>query len=89
MVTAVTGTDITVSTTSQSGSSGTGTIKLDGNTKYTTAQAATSAALIVNKCVAATGTADTSGNFAATALAITDPGANGCGLGGRPGGANG
>jgi hypothetical protein len=43
----------------------------------------------VNKCVAATGTADSSGNFAATALAVTDPGANGCGLGGRPGGANG
>lgn len=89
IVTAVTGTDITVSTTSQTGSSGPGTIKLDASTKYTTEQAATAAALVVNKCVAATGTADNSGNFAATALSITDPGANGCGLGGRPGGANG
>ncbi|MDQ1583946.1 MAG: hypothetical protein QOF36_2000 [Microbacteriaceae bacterium] len=89
LVTAVTSTDITVSTTSQSGSASTGTIKLDGSTTYTTEQPATAAALVVNKCVAATGTADNSGNFAATALAITDPGANGCGLGGRPGGTNG
>lgn len=89
MVTAVTSSAITVSTTSQTGGSSTGTIKLDGSTTYTIAQAATSAALVVNKCVAATGTADSSGNFAATALAVTDPGANGCGLGGRPGGANG
>jgi hypothetical protein len=88
-VTAVTSTDITVSTTSPTGSASTGTIKLDGSTKYTTEQAATAAALVVNQCVVAGGTADNSGNFAATSLSVSAPGANGCGLGGRPGGANG
>jgi hypothetical protein len=88
-VTAVTGTVITVSTTSQSGTATTAKITLDGSTKYTTAQAATSAALVVNKCVVATGKADTSGNFAATSIAVSDPGANGCSLGGRPGATNG
>jgi hypothetical protein len=83
-VTAVTGTTITVSTTSQSGSK----ITLDGSTKYTKSQAATSAALVVNECVIAAGKADTSGNFAATSLAVSDPGANGCSLGGRPGAGN-
>jgi hypothetical protein len=89
LVTAVTSTDVSVSTKTQTGSASTGTIKLDGSTKFTTTQPATAAALVVNECVFAAGTADTAGNFAATSLAVSDPGANGCGMGGRPGGANG
>jgi hypothetical protein len=89
LVTAVTSTDVTVSTKTQTGSASTGSIKLDGSTKFTTSQPATAAALVVNECVLAAGTADSAGNFAATSLAVSDPGANGCGMGGRPGGANG
>jgi hypothetical protein len=87
MVTAVSGTTITVSTTSASGSASTGKITVDGATTYTVAQSATSAALVVNQCVAATGKADSSGNFAATTLAVSAPGASGCVQRGRPGGA--
>ncbi|MFF1876371.1 hypothetical protein [Leifsonia sp. NPDC058230] len=89
LVTAVTSTDVTVSTTAQGGSASTGTIALDGSTKFTVTRPATAAALVVNECIFASGTADSSGGFAATSIAVTDPGANGCGLGGRPGAANG
>jgi hypothetical protein len=86
-VTAVSGSAITVATT-RGGSATTATITLDGSTKYTKSQAATPAALVVNKCVVAAGKADTAGNFAATSLAVSDPGANGCSLGGRPAAGN-
>jgi hypothetical protein len=87
MVTAVSGSTITVSTTSPSGGSSTGKITVDGSTTFTIAKPATTAALVVNQCVAAAGKSDSSGNFAATTLAVTTPGANGCVQRGRPGGA--
>jgi hypothetical protein len=86
-VTAVSGSTITVSTTSASGSASTGKITTDGSTTYTIAQPATTAALVVNQCVSAAGKSDSSGNFAATTLAVSAPGANGCVQRGRPGGA--
>jgi hypothetical protein len=50
--------------------------------------AATSAAAAVGKCAAAFGKADSSGTVAATSIAISTPGPNGClrgfgGFGGR------
>jgi hypothetical protein len=85
-VTAVTATAITVSTTSRSGAPSTEKIIIGSATAYTSTVAATAAALVVNQCVTARGSTDTSGNVAATSLTVSTPGASGCTSGfARPG----
>jgi hypothetical protein len=91
MVTAVSGTAIAVSTTSQAGKATTSKITVGSDTKYTATATATSAALVVNRCVTAMGKTNTSGDLAATNLVVSTAGASGCdaGCGGRQGGATG
>lgn len=90
LVTAVDGSTITVTSTAQDGTTSTKTVTVDDSTTYTTTQAATADALTAGRCVMASGTADSSGGYAATALVVSDKGADGCTQagpgGGRPGG---
>jgi phosphoribosylformylglycinamidine (FGAM) synthase-like enzyme len=63
------------------------TVTLGSSTTVTSIQPATSAAAVVGKCAAAIGKADSTGTVAATSIAISSPGPNGCQAGfGGPGG---
>jgi hypothetical protein len=62
------------------------TVTLAASTTYTQTATVTSTALKVGECVSATGKADSSGTVAATRIALSTAGPNGCttGLGRRP-----
>ncbi|MGI8664768.1 MAG: hypothetical protein ACR2N4_01845 [Jatrophihabitans sp.] len=64
----------------------TDTVTLTSSTTYTETGTATSAALKVGECVTATGKADSTGAVAATRIALSTAGPNGCssGFGRRP-----
>ena len=88
-VTAVDGTTITVSTTSPDGTSATEDVLVDHATAYAVEQDGTAADVVVGQCVTAQGETDDSGALAATTLAVSAPGDDGCtvaGRGGFPGG---
>lgn len=55
------------------------TVTVDGSTTYSTTKPATSSALVVGKCVTATGTADDTGTIAATRMAVSAPENGQCG----------
>jgi hypothetical protein len=95
-VTAATAGAITVATTTRGGSTTTQSVGLDAKTVVTVTVDVTAAAIADGLCVRATGAADTAGGFAATALTLSDPAADGTctqggggfgsrGFGGRPG----
>lgn len=91
LVTAVDGSTITVQQIGED-SSTTGTVTVDGSTTYTTTVTADSSAIAVGLCVTAIGEADSSGQVAATSLALSEAGDSGCSTGfggGMPGGGRG
>jgi len=103
-VTGVSGDTITVERTVPAGATdGTGassaptssttTVTVNASTTYEVEKAADSSALAVGLCMTARGTADTSGGYAATSIALSPKGANGCstatGRGGFRGGQSG
>jgi hypothetical protein len=90
-VLSVAGGTLTVQGTNRStGTSTTYTISTTGATTVTTTAATTSAALKVGECVSANGPADSTGTVAATRIALSTPGPNGCTTGfGRFGGGTG
>ncbi|MDQ1720290.1 MAG: hypothetical protein QOI26_24, partial [Pseudonocardiales bacterium] len=67
----------------------TDTVTLTPSTTYTETGAAASTALQVGECVTATGTANSTGTVAASRIALSAAGPNGCSIGfGRRPGAN-
>ncbi|WP_417562076.1 hypothetical protein [Microbacterium sp.] len=77
-VTAVTATQLTVSTEARgTASAGPRTVAIDSSTKVTTTVAGTTSDLAVGKCVTATGTSDTSGGFDAKALTVSPASSDG------------
>ncbi|WP_290802960.1 hypothetical protein [Herbiconiux sp.] len=88
LVTAVSGTTITVQTTSADGTTSTTDVTVDGTTTYSTTKTADASALVVGACVLAQGESDSSGTVAATSLAVSEAGDSGCstGFGAGPGG---
>ncbi|MFI2754477.1 hypothetical protein ACGIF2_13690 [Cellulomonas sp. P22] len=88
LVTAVDGTTLTLTTTTQDGTAATATVTVDDATTYTTTSAADSTAAVVGLCATARGEADSSGQVAATSITVSDPGDDGCtsGFGGMMGG---
>ncbi|MGD8195458.1 hypothetical protein ACEXQB_013285 [Herbiconiux sp. P18] len=100
LVTAVSGDTITVDATSADGSTESSEITLDGSTVVTKTETADASALTVGACVTAMGDSDDSGTMAATALAVSTAGDDGCstrsgfggmggpGAGGGAGGSN-
>jgi len=88
-VTAVSGDTITVESSiptaaangdaaSSAPTSSTTTVTVDSSTTYQVEQEADASALAVGLCVTARGTADTSGGYAATSVALSPKGENGC-----------
>ena len=97
-VAAVSGDVITVSSarrarTSTSSSAAptttTDTVQVTGSTTFRQTVTATSAALVVGRCVTAEGTSDSTGAVAATRIAVSEAGAQGCTQFGRFGGRGG
>jgi hypothetical protein len=92
-VTAVSGTGFTVQQTNpQTGATTDVQVTVAGSTTYTKAESASASALKTGDCVTANGQTDSTGAVTATTIAISQPGPNGCTVGGgRPlsGGANG
>lgn len=85
-VTAVNGSTITIDAVSMDGETSSKDVTVDDSTVFTKTEDATSDALAVGKCVVAMG--DYSGEqYAATSLAVSDAGEDGCsaGFGGGPG----
>ncbi len=78
LVTAVDGDTITVQTTGQDGATASSTVTVDAATAFTVEQSAKSSALATGLCATVRGTADTSGGYAATSVALTPKGDNGC-----------
>ena len=91
LVTAVSGSTITVETTDADGASSSTEIAVDDSTSYTSTVTADSSALVVGACVTAQGEADDSGAGSATSLTISEADENGCstGFGGAQGGPGG
>jgi len=95
VVTAVSGSTLTVETTDQDGGTSTAEVAVGSGTTVTTTTGATAADLAVGLCVTAQGTADDSGGYDAMSLTLSDPDTEGnCstgfrGMGGRPGGQGG
>ncbi|MFI5060824.1 MAG: DUF5666 domain-containing protein [Actinomycetales bacterium] len=90
LVTAVSGSTITVSVKNSSGAASSKEVTTSSSTAYTLTSSATSAALSVGRCAAVRGATGTSGAVAATSVTVSDPGANGCSAGfGRGGGRGG
>ena len=92
LVTAVTATSITIESTDADGAVASETVTVDDTTSYTTTSASDSSAVAVGLCATAQGEADDSGSFAATAVALSIAGDDGCvsalaGPAGRMGGA--
>lgn len=83
-VTAVTGNGFTVQQDDQqTGATTDVQVTVDANTTYGMSVSAKSDALKVGECVAATGQTDDTGAVTAKTIAISQPGPNGCGVGGR------
>jgi hypothetical protein len=83
-VTAVSGSTVSVKAT-RGGTTVTDTVTLTGSTTVTQTVAADATALKVGECVSAFGPANDTGAVAATRIAISEPGPNGCTTGfGRP-----
>jgi hypothetical protein len=61
----------------------TDTVDVTPATTFSETVSATASALVVGKCATAVGKTDTSGAVTATRIAVTDPGAQGCRVGGR------
>jgi hypothetical protein len=59
------------------------TVDVTPATTYSETVSATASALVVGKCATAVGKTDTSGAVTATRIAVTDPGPQGCRVGGR------
>lgn len=96
LVTAVDGSTITVESTGfgDDAETTTATVTVDDATTYTTTAGADATAITVGRCVVAQGESDDSGKVAATSLALSDAGDDGCstgfgGRGGMPGGQGG
>ncbi|WBM78843.1 hypothetical protein KIV56_09495 [Cryobacterium breve] len=93
LVTAVTADSITVDAVGMGSTDTTSTeVTVASTTTFLNTVASDSSALVVGACAVATGASDTSGGFAATALAISTATADGCvarsgfGGGARPSG---
>ena len=91
LVTALTATTITVESTDVDGVVSSATVTVDDSTSYTRTSAADASALAVGLCASAQGEADDTGSFAASAVALSVAGDDGCvsamaGPGGRMGG---
>ena len=91
MVTAVTGSQVTVSETNPSTqAASTAVVTLTPSTTFTERTSASPADLAVGKCAQAVGSADTTGAVAARSITVSTPGASGCaGRLGRFGGGGG
>ncbi len=96
LVTAVDGSTITVESAGfgDDAETTTATVTVDDATTYTTTADADATAIAVGRCVVAQGESDDSGKVAATSLALSDAGEDGCstgfgGRGGMPGGQGG
>lgn len=96
LVTAVDGSTITVESAGfgDDAETTTATVTVDDATTYTTTADADATAITVGRCVVAQGESDDSGKVAATSLALSDAGDDGCstgfgGRGGMPGGQGG
>jgi hypothetical protein len=87
-VTSVSGSTIVISAQAGGSSPTSRTVTIGGSTKLTTVATATASAVKVGKCATAQGSADSTGNVAATTVRITDPVNGQCG-GRFGGGANG
>ncbi|UJP39931.1 hypothetical protein [Cellulomonas palmilytica] len=93
LVTAVDATTITVETTAQDGTTSSATVVVDGSTTVTTTTVGDASAFEVGRCATVRGEADDSGKVAATSVAVSTPGDDGCstgfggfgGFGGMPG----
>ncbi len=85
LVTAVSGTTVTVQSTGQDGSE-TQTFEVSDATTYTTDAAADSSAIVVGRCVTARGESDDAGQVTATTLTLSDAGTDGCSTGAGFGG---
>ncbi|MGV8966029.1 MAG: hypothetical protein ACOH2F_07095 [Cellulomonas sp.] len=92
LVTAVTGTTITVEVTGQDSATSTETVEVTAAdaatpTTYTSAVAADATAIVVGQCATALGANDDSGQLTATSLTLSVAGADGCTqAAGMPGG---
>ena len=91
LVTALTATTITVVSPDVDGVVASETVTADDSTSYTRTSASDSSALAVGLCASAQGEADDTGNFAASAVALSVADDDGCvsamaGPGGRMGG---
>ena len=91
LVTAVSGTTITVEGTDADGAATTETIEVDADTTYLATVASDASAIAVGLCASAQGETDTRGGMAATSLVLSDAGESGCSRGagmafGAPGG---
>ncbi|TFC71412.1 hypothetical protein E3O45_15180 [Cryobacterium sp. TMS1-20-1] len=91
LVTAVTATAITVDSTDVDGVVASETVTVDDATSYIKTSASDASALSVGLCASAQGEADDTGSFAASAVALSATGDDGCvsamaGPGGRMGG---
>ena len=73
LVTAVSGSSITVGTTQADGSTSTSTVTVDDATTYTTTVTAAADAIVVGQCVLARGEADSAGMVTATTLVVSAP----------------
>lgn len=91
LVTAVSGTTITVDAVTMGADTTTSTdVTVDDATTYTTTVDADASALVVGQCVSAQGESDDAGGFAASTLTVSTPGDAGCvSRSGGPGGAGG
>ncbi len=79
LVTAVDGSQVTVSETNRStGASTSVVVTLTAATTFTQRTAASPSDLAVGKCTQATGTADATGAITARSITVSTPGANGC-----------
>jgi hypothetical protein len=90
LVTAVSGTTITVQVTGQSGAkSSTKTVEVAAATVYSTSVKADSSAITVGLCAAVQGASDNSGTVTAKTLALSEAGTSGCTQGAGAGGVGG
>ena len=81
LVTAVSGTTITVEVTDVDGATTTEAIEVDADTTYTATVAADASAIAVGLCASAQGESDTRGGMTAATLLLSDAGVDGCSRG--------
>lgn len=78
LVTAVSGSTLTVETTDADGVTATETVETDADTAVTATVAADASAIAVGLCAAVGGETDTRGGMTATTIALSDAGEDGC-----------